>query len=142
MSPPSLMMFRFTGAPVNASVTFPPPDSVVTCGADRPVPLTSPPSVENCRVRVRSLAVTLPPPVVTSAMPPTPETATSPPLLFSVTSLSMPLTCMLPPSLARLTAAVSSGTSRVALSPQLPVGRRQSRWKPSPLIVRRGRTRL
>ena len=89
----------------------------------------------------RSLAVTLPPPVDSVGVAAEPETATSPPALSSVTSLWMPLTCMLPPSLVRLT-AVSSGTSRVALSPQLPVGRRQSRWTPAPFIVRRGRMRL
>src|SRR6266566_7671861 len=141
MSPPLLWMFRFTGALVNTKVTFPPPDSVVTRGANRSLPFRSPPPVKNLRVLPRSLAVTLPPPVDTLAVPPTPDTATSPPPLSSVTSLWMPLTCMLPPPVVSWT-AVSGGTSSVAFSPQLPVGRRQSRWRPSRFIVRLGRMRL
>ena len=138
---PLLVMSRLAGGVVNTRVTFPPPESVVTRGANRPLPLRSPPLVENCRTPPRSLALTLPPPVDTLAVPPTPEIPTSPPPLFRVTSLWMPLTCMLPPPLVSWT-AVRGGTSSVAFSPQLPVGRRQSRWTSLPVTVKRGRMRL
>ena len=70
-----------------------------------------------------------------------PESVTSPPPLSRVTSRWMPLTCMLPPPLSRST-GVSAGTSRVAFSPQLPVGRRQSRVMAVLITVKSGWTRL
>ena len=106
---------------MNTRVTLPPPESVVTCGENRPLPSTSPPLVLKSRTPPRSLAVRLPPPLSTSAVPPIPEIPTSPPPLSSVTLPWMPLTCMLPPPVVRST-AVCDGTSSVAFSPQLPVG--------------------
>ena len=64
-----------------------------------------------------------------AGVPPMAEIPTSPPPLSSVTLPWMPLTCMLPPPLVRST-TVRGGTSSVAFSPQLPVGRPQCKLTP------------
>src|SRR5712691_9866850 len=131
ISPPPLETEMYDGTLVNTSVTFPPPVSSVTCGENRPLPLTSPPPVEKSRTPPRSPAVRLPPPLDTSTAPAAPETETSPPPLAKVAAPWMPPTCMLPPSLVRST-VVPDGTDRSAFSLQLPVGMRQSFWNYSP----------
>src|SRR6516225_4892452 len=67
-----------------------------------PLPVRSPPPVSSCRLPDRLLTFTLPP-TVDSVMPSEkPDAVTSPPLLHSVTP-------------------VCAGTSRLALTPQLPL---------------------